>query len=58
MQDLFSNRKIIGEVPERLIGAVSKTVVCQWWTGGSNPPLSAVFYPEFDDKNWWPEQIL
>ncbi len=31
-----------GEVPERLIGLVSKTSVPLWGTGGSNPPLSAI----------------
>ena len=31
----------IGEVPERLNGAVSKTVVVLWTTVGSNPTLSA-----------------
>ena len=32
-----------GEVPEWLIGAVSKTVVVLWATVGSNPTLSAKF---------------
>ena len=27
-------------MPEWLKGAVSKTAVCLWWTGGSNPSLS------------------
>ena len=31
----------LGEVPERLNGAVSKTVVARWATVGSNPTLSA-----------------
>jgi hypothetical protein len=30
-----------GEVPERLNGTVSKTVVTPWATVGSNPTLSA-----------------
>ena len=33
--------RLCGEVPERSIGAVSKTVVPLWGTEGSNPSLSA-----------------
>lgn len=38
-----SRQACSGEVPEWLKGAVSKTVVCLWWTLGSNPSLSAKF---------------
>jgi hypothetical protein len=36
-----------GEVPERLNGTVSKTVVALWATVGSNPTLSAFLFQEF-----------
>ena len=34
---------VSGGVPERTIGAVSKTVVVFWATVGSNPTPSAIF---------------
>jgi hypothetical protein len=41
----MGNANETGEVPERLNGTVSKTVVGLVSTVGSNPTLSARFYP-------------
>jgi hypothetical protein len=42
--------RIVGEVPERSIGAVSKTVVPLAGTEGSNPSLSANRYKPRDSN--------
>jgi hypothetical protein len=49
-----------GEVPERSIGAVSKTVVPLWGTEGSNPSLSARphVFNDFNDLLFLPDSIL
>ena len=38
-------------MPEWLKGAVSKTVVRPWWTGGSNPSLSAMLEVNMEKRN-------